>query len=100
MILFDPSVYHRWLQEDGSSNNGTNDSTNTTTSDNNNSTNDIDDSSGSGTMSDGEVLRTTFTIYGSILLIAFLMFCWLRKQYPRAYTIRRWVTTTPIKVSI
>jgi hypothetical protein len=47
--------------------------------------------------SDSSVLRTTFTVYGSVLLLCFLLFCYVRQRYPRAYTIRDWAED--IKVS-
>ena len=39
---------------------------------------------------DSEELKVTFSVYGSILLVSFLLFCWVRLQFPRAYTVRSW----------
>lgn len=41
--------------------------------------------------SDSEVLRNTFMVYGSILVCMFLLFCYVRKRFPRPYALRAWV---------
>ena len=41
--------------------------------------------------SDSEILRNTFSSYGSALLIVFLLFCFLRLRYPRVYNLRNWI---------
>jgi hypothetical protein len=74
--------FPRWLQDE----------TNST----NNSTDSADEDEAEPT--DGEVLRLTFTIYGSIFLVVWLLFCWLRLKYPRPFTIRRWTTKENLKV--
>ncbi|CAB9519234.1 CSC1-like protein ERD4 [Seminavis robusta] len=38
---------------------------------------------------DSEVLRDTFAVYGSAMVVAFLTFCWARLRYPDAYNIRQ-----------
>lgn len=40
---------------------------------------------------DSDVLRDTFKLYGSALLCFVFLFCWLRRQFPRIYNIRKWV---------
>jgi hypothetical protein len=40
---------------------------------------------------DSEVLRDTLRIYGSLFLMLLLLFCILRRRYPRAYNIRNWL---------
>jgi uncharacterized membrane protein len=40
---------------------------------------------------DSEVLRNTFMVYGSMLIGIFLLFCYVRKRFPRPYTLRNWV---------
>jgi hypothetical protein len=43
------------------------------------------------TPNDAEVLRDTFVVYGSVLAVTFLLFCYVRVKFPRPYSIRRWV---------
>ncbi len=47
---------------------------------------------------DGAVLRATFVVYGSFVFGMFLLFCHVRRKFPRAYQLRNWVTDikTPI----
>lgn len=47
---------------------------------------------------DSEVLRATFVVYGSVLLGVFVLFCYVRRRFPRAYNLRNWVDDlkTPI----
>lgn len=40
---------------------------------------------------DAQVLRATFTVYGSALIVFFLLFCWIRRRFPKPYTLRQWV---------
>ena len=40
---------------------------------------------------DGQKLRDTFILYGSLLCGCFLLFCYVRRRFPRPYTIRNWV---------
>ena len=44
---------------------------------------------------DSEVLRNTFMIYGNIMLVVILLFCWARRRFPKVYNTRNWVD--PIK---
>lgn len=44
----------------------------------------------SNVIDQGVVLRRTFTFYGIWLIIFLLIFCWVRKRYPRPFTIRQW----------
>jgi hypothetical protein len=53
--------------------------------------NSTDSTEEAASYNDGSVLRDTFTVYGSILLVIFFAFCWLRRKYPRAYNVRNWV---------
>jgi len=41
---------------------------------------------------DSEALRYAFTVYGSIFLIFFLLFCFVRRRYPRIYNVRSCVS--------
>jgi len=61
-----------------------------TTNSNNSTTSDV--------YNDSEVLRATFVVYGSVLIGAFLLFCYLRRKFPRPYNLRNWVDhlKTPI----
>ena len=47
---------------------------------------------------DGEVLRDTFIVYGSIFVVATLLFCWVRLKFPRPYTVRQWTNKPDLKV--
>ncbi len=40
---------------------------------------------------DSEIIASTFRIYGSLYLVFFLSFCYLRKRLPRYFNIRSWV---------
>jgi len=40
---------------------------------------------------EGQVLRNTFKVYGTMLAVIFLSFCYVRRAFPKPYTIRRWV---------
>jgi hypothetical protein len=40
---------------------------------------------------DSEVLRNTFMIYGSIMIVIFFLFCYVRQRFPRPYSLRAWV---------
>ena len=47
---------------------------------------------------DSEVLRNTFMVYGSILLCIFLLFCFVRQNYPRPYKLRSWVEDLKVNI--
>lgn len=47
---------------------------------------------------DSEVLRTTLRTYGIFFLIAFILFCTIRKRFPRVYNVRSWVTDLHCKL--
>lgn len=49
--------------------------------------------------SDSNVLRTTFMVYGSILLVGFLLFCDVRRRFPRPYTLRQWIEEIKVRIS-
>jgi Late exocytosis, associated with Golgi transport len=52
----------------------------------------IDISSTADGTNDSQVLRQTFLVYGSALLLVVLLFCWARLKFPRAYNLRSgWV---------
>lgn len=40
---------------------------------------------------DAEIIRDTLRVYGSIYLGCFLMFCVVRRRYPKLYNLRSWV---------
>lgn len=40
---------------------------------------------------DGQVLRDTLKVYGSIFAVCFFLSCCLRKKYPKAFNVRSWV---------
>lgn len=40
---------------------------------------------------DARVIRDTCMVYGSIMVVTFLLFCYVRQKYPRPYSIRKWV---------
>ena len=48
-------------------------------------------------LSDSDILKDTFMIYGTILVVCFLLFCFVRQKFPRPYSIRNWVEK--VKVS-
>jgi len=52
---------------------------------------DTTDDDNAVTPNDGKVLRNTFMVYGSILCLLFLFFCWVRRRFPKPYTLRNWV---------
>ena len=37
---------------------------------------------------DAEVLRATFVVYGSVLLGVFVLFCYVRRRFPRPNNLR------------
>jgi Late exocytosis, associated with Golgi transport len=37
------------------------------------------------------ILLNSLQVYGSILAIGLVLYCWLRKQIPRTFAIRQWV---------
>lgn len=47
---------------------------------------------------DSDILLDTFVLYGSILVITWLLFCWARLQFPRPFTVRNWTTNEDLKV--
>jgi hypothetical protein len=49
------------------------------------------------TGNDGEVLKDTFVVYGSLLLVLLLLFCFVRRAFPRAYQLRNWVPHIKVK---
>jgi hypothetical protein len=76
-ILSDPVFEFdtRWLQETNS--------TNTTAS---------------GMPKDSSILRDMVMVYGSIFVAAFIGFCWVRKAFPKPYTVRMWTNDDDLKV--
>ena len=50
------------------------------------------------TYNDGEVLKTTVIVYGGILLLILLFFCWVRQRFPNVYNLRQYVE--PIKTPL
>jgi hypothetical protein len=43
--------------------------------------------------SDSKVLRETFLLYGPLFVVIWLLFCFVRRRFPRAYSVRRWQQT-------
>jgi hypothetical protein len=70
----------RWLQEDNST------STNTTTVNNN------------AAFNDAATLRNTLRLYGTLFVVLLLVFCFLRRKFPRVYNLRDWIE--PIKTPL
>ena len=62
----------------------------------NNNNNNDDDATTSTTQNydDSQVLQGTFLVYGSALLVIFVMFCWARRKFPTVYHLRSWVKDT------
>jgi hypothetical protein len=76
-------INNRYLQT--KDNNTTN--TNTTSADT-----DTDDNPEK--LSDGTIIKQTLSIYGTFFLICLILFCFFRKQYPKAYNLRSgWIDT-------
>lgn len=48
-----------------------------------------DDGESANEFNDGETLRTTMRVYGSLYLVLLVIFCFVRRRY-RAYSIRNW----------
>ena len=78
------------------SHNATEDVEEMTTDDFVNSTDTSDDDA--VVYNDSEVLRNTFMVYGSVMLVIILLFCWARRRFPKAYNLRHWVD--PIKSTL
>jgi len=43
------------------------------------------------TSNDSTIIKETLRIYGSLYGVCFLLFCFLRRRYPRLFNIRSWV---------
>lgn len=43
------------------------------------------------TSTDSDIIRETLRIWGSLYIVCFLLYCFLRRRYPRLYNIRSWV---------
>ena len=48
---------------------------------------------------DGQVLLNTLILYGTIFIIIWPLFCWLRLKYPRVYNVRGWVKDIKCKLA-
>jgi hypothetical protein len=68
---------HRWLQS----------TTNATSS--KNATQDTINANQA--FNDGPTLRNTLRIYGSLFIVVLVVFCYLRKKFPKVYNLRTWV---------
>jgi hypothetical protein len=75
--------YFRWIEEEGNSTD-----TNSTNADESNE------------YHESSVLLGTFILYGSWLLVVWLLFCWVRLKFPRPFTIRQWSTKPSLKVGL
>lgn len=72
-------------------------------SNSNNGTDTAPSSSSTGipaTQNDAAVLRATFVVYGSFLAVTFLIFCVVRRAYPRAYQLRNWVPHIKVRLYV
>ena len=49
---------------------------------------------------DGAILRATFVVYGSFILGMFIMFCHVRRKFPRAYQLRNWVVDIKVRQKV
>ena len=59
----------------------------------------LEDSDDQGTsFNDSQVLRDTMMVYGSIMVVIILVFCWARRRFPKVYNLRNWVD--PIKSNL
>lgn len=50
-----------------------------------------DDAAGDVEIDANQVLRDTFIVYGSLMVGLVLLFCWVRRRFPKAFTLRQWV---------
>ena len=50
--------------------------------------------------SDGRTLRDTFMVYGGMLVVIFLTFCYVRRAFHKPYTIRRWVEECKVSMRL
>lgn len=48
---------------------------------------------------DGRVLLNTLILYGTIFIILWPLFCWLRLKYPRVYNVRNWAKDIKCKLA-
>lgn len=48
---------------------------------------------------DAQVLLTTIAIYGTLFVVIWLLFCFLRLQFPRAYNVRSWAKEIKCKLA-
>eukprot|EP00934_Nitzschia_sp_Nitz4_P002704 Nitzschia sp. Nitz4//scaffold3_size479765//335905//339282//NITZ4_000140-RA/size479765-augustus-gene-1.577-mRNA-1//1//CDS//3329550878//2694//frame0 len=49
---------------------------------------------------DAQIMRHTFRVYGSIYLVFFVMFCFLRKYFPKLYNVRGWVPELKCRLAV
>lgn len=63
--------------------------------DSSNATNTTNTTVGNSTITDetseSQILRNTFSTYGTAFLVVIVFFCWARLRYPRAFNLRSWV---------
>jgi hypothetical protein len=43
------------------------------------------------TSNDSEIIRQTLRLYGSMYIAIFLVFCYVRRKFPKLYNVRSWV---------
>ena len=43
------------------------------------------------TSNDADIIRESFRVYGSIYLVSFVIYCFLRRRFPKLFNIRSWV---------
>lgn len=49
---------------------------------------------------DSQILRDTFASYGTAFLIVFIIFCWVRRKFPKAFNIRGWVEEAKSSIAL
>ena len=49
---------------------------------------------------DSEIIRQTLRVYGSLFLAFFIIFCYLRRKFPKLYNIRSWVPELKSRLAI
>ena len=49
-------------------------------------------------LNDSGILKDSFVAYGSLLVVVWILFCWIRLSFPRPFTVRHWTTKDNLKV--
>jgi hypothetical protein len=64
-----------------------------------NTTNTTTNSTATIVLKDAQVLKATFLVYGCIFLVLMILFCFFRRRYPKAYTVRNWADDFKTKMA-